>query len=75
LRGAGSGKEVGTLCYSGTSMRICALIVVIVFCLLSLGCGPKLQPAVQGEWSNFHNDKDKVTMNARPDAEKPAGEK
>jgi hypothetical protein len=56
-------------------MRICALILVTVFSLLSLACGPKLQPAVQGEWSNFHSDKDKITQNARPDAEKPAAEK
>lgn len=30
-----------------------------------MACGPKLQPAVQGEWSNVHNDKDKVSENVR----------
>ena len=33
---------------------------------VSAGCAPRLQPAVQGEWSNVHNDKDKISENARP---------
>jgi len=50
-------------------MRICAAILVAVFFFASLACGPRLQPAVQGEWSDVHNDKDKVSENARPGAE------
>jgi hypothetical protein len=46
-------------------MRICAAILVALFVMLSLACGTRLQPAVQGEWSNFHNDKDKVSENSR----------
>jgi hypothetical protein len=46
-------------------MRICAAILVAVFFIFSLACGPRLQPAVQGEWSNVHNDKGKVSENAR----------
>jgi hypothetical protein len=39
-----------------------------------------LQPSVQGEWSNFHNDKNKVSKDAREEgapqpSEKPASEK
>jgi hypothetical protein len=47
-------------------MRICAAILVAIFFFVSMGCGPRLQPAVQGEWSNVHSDKDKVSENARP---------
>jgi len=53
-------------------MRILVTILVIVFSLVSLGCGPVLQPPVQGEWSNFHNDKDKVSKDARVEEPKPA---
>lgn len=54
-------------------MRTFAVVCLAIFFLVSVGCGPILQPAAQGEWSNVHSDKDKVTQNARP--EKPAGEK
>jgi hypothetical protein len=30
---------------------------------------------VQGEWSNFHNDKNQVSRDAREAAEKPPAEK
>jgi len=53
-------------------MRILLAILVIVLALVSLGCGPVLQPPVQGEWSNFHNDKAKVTKDARAEEPKPA---
>ncbi len=56
-------------------MRICAAILVAVFLLVSIGCAARLQPAVQGEWSNVHNDKDKVSQNARPETSKPSGER
>jgi len=62
--------------YSG--MRILALIVIAIFSLLSVGCtseGVMLQPPLQGEWSNFHNDKDKVTVDAKDEAKKPPAEK
>ncbi len=54
-------------------MRTLALIVVVVFAFLSVAChgpdGVMLQPPLQGEWSNFHNDKHQVTKDAD---EKPA---
>ena len=34
-----------------------------------------LQPPVQGEWSNFHNDKDKVTRDAKDEGKKPPAER
>lgn len=52
-------------------MRISVAILVIVVSLVSLGCGPVLQPPVQGEWSNFHNDKAKVSKDAQPAEQKP----
>jgi hypothetical protein len=60
------------------SMRILAVIVVAIFSILSVGCtsdGVMLQPPVQGEWSNFHNDKNQVSKDAREPAEKPPAEK
>jgi hypothetical protein len=51
-------------------MRILALIVITVFSLVSLGCEVRLQPAVQGEWSNVHNDKDKISKDAKSNQEK-----
>jgi hypothetical protein len=59
-------------------MRILALIVIAIFSLLSVGCtseGVMLQPPLQGEWSNFHNDKDKLTVDAKDEAKKPPAEK
>ena len=56
-------------------MRICSVILLAVFFFASVGCGPRLQPAVQGEWSNVHNDKEKISENARTPAEKPSGER
>ena len=49
-------------------MRIYAAILVAVFLFVCAGCGTRLQPAVQGEWSNVHNDKEKISENARPAA-------
>lgn len=46
-------------------MRIYAALLVAIFFLVSVGCSARLQPAVQGEWSNVHNDKDKISENAR----------
>jgi hypothetical protein len=59
-------------------MRILAVIAVAVFSILSIGCtsdGVMLQPPVQGEWSNFHNDQDRVSKDAREPAEKPSAQK
>ena len=59
-------------------MRTLALAVVAIFSILSVGCtadGVMLQPPVQGEWSNFHNDQDKVSKDAREPSEKPPAEK
>jgi hypothetical protein len=59
-------------------MRILAVIVVVIFSFLSVGCtadGVMLQPPVQGEWSNFHNDKNKVSKDTKESAEKPPAEK
>ncbi|HYL78995.1 MAG TPA: hypothetical protein VEU96_32690 [Bryobacteraceae bacterium] len=52
-------------------MRKLALVVLAIFSFLSAGCDVKLQPALQGEWANVHNDKDKVSKDARPHEEKP----
>ena len=60
------------------SMRILAVIVIAIFSMLSLGCtseGVMLQPPVQGEWSNFHNDKNKVTKDAKDEGKKPPAER
>src|ERR1700733_4373503 len=59
-------------------MRILAVIVLAIFSILSVGCtadGVMLQPPLQGEWSNFHNDKHQVSTDARESAEKPPAEK
>jgi hypothetical protein len=59
-------------------MRILAVIVVAIFSILSVGCtedGVMLQPPVQGEWSNFHNDKNQVSVDARESTEKPPADK
>ncbi len=62
-------------------MRILAVIVVAMFSILSVGCtadGVMLQPPVQGEWQNFHNDKNKVSRDAKEaseSADKPPAEK
>jgi hypothetical protein len=60
-------------------MRILAVLVLAIFALLSAGCtsdGVMLQPPVQGEWSNFHNDKHQVSKDVREEqAEKPVSEK
>ncbi len=52
-------------------MRKPALIVLAIFLFTSAGCDVVLQPALQGEWSNVHNDKDKISKDARPHEEKP----
>jgi hypothetical protein len=60
------------------SMRISALIVVAIFSILSAGCtadGVMLQPPVQGEWSNFHNDKHQLSADAKGEASNPPAEK
>jgi len=59
-------------------MRILAVIVVAIFSILSVGCtadGVMLQPPLQGEWSNFHNDKNQVSKDAREPTDKPPAEK
>lgn len=60
-------------------MRILAVLILAIFCILSAGCtgpdGVMLQPPTQGEWSNFHNDKDKISRDAREEAAKPPAEK
>jgi hypothetical protein len=59
-------------------MRIVAVIVLGIFSMVGVGCtaeGVMLQPPVQGEWSNFHNDKNQVTRDAREEPGKPPAEK
>jgi hypothetical protein len=59
-------------------MRVLAVIVVAIFSILSVGCtadGVMLQPPVQGEWSNFHNDKDKVSKDVREEGQTAPAEK
>jgi hypothetical protein len=64
------------------SMRILAVLALAIFTVFCVGCtsdGVMLQPAQQGEWSNFKNDKHQVSADARDEAakptEKPATEK
>ena len=60
------------------SMRTLAILAVAIFSLLSVGCtddGVMLQPPQQGEWSNFHNDQDRVSKDAREPAEKQSAQK
>jgi hypothetical protein len=56
-------------------MRILAVIVIGIVSLLSVGCAVRLQPSQQGEWSNFHDEKDKVSKDAQPPTEKPKSER
>jgi hypothetical protein len=59
-------------------MRTLAFVVVAIFALFSVGCtadGVMLQPAQQGEWSSFHNDKHQVSKDVRESTEKPPAEK
>jgi len=56
-------------------MRILAIAVIAVFCFLSAGCDVILQPAVQGEWSDFQSDKHKVSKDAKEEPAKPSAEK
>lgn len=56
-------------------MRILGAIVLAIFSILSVGCtdeGVMLQPPVQGEWSNFHNDKNQVSKDVREAEKAPA---
>ena len=52
-------------------MRKLPLLVLATFSFITIGCDVKLQPALQGEWSNVHNDKDKISKDARPHEDKP----
>ena len=58
------------------SMRILAVLLLGLVSILSVGCdgpdGVHLQAPLQGEWSNFHNDKNQVSMDARQPAKQPA---
>lgn len=59
-------------------MRILAGLIVVIFAILSVGCtadGVMLQPAQQGEWSNFKNDQHKVSKDVREEGEKPSDAK
>jgi anti-sigma factor RsiW len=59
-------------------MRLFAGLAVGVLALINIGCaadGVMLQPAVQGEWSNFHSDKHQVSADARPANEQSSSEK
>lgn len=59
-------------------MRVLAVIIVAIFSILSVGCaagGVILQPPVQGEWSNFHNNQHQVSKDVRESAENRAPEK
>lgn len=55
------------------------MLVLGLVSLLSVGCdgpdGVHLQAPDQGEWSNYHNDKNQVSMDARKSSEKQADEK
>jgi hypothetical protein len=52
-------------------MRISVGVVVAILLFVSVSCGPRLQPATQGEWSTYHNDKDKISQNAPSEFDQP----
>ena len=59
-------------------MRVLAVIVVAIVSILSIGCaadGVRLQPPLQGEWSNFHNDQHQISNDVRESAGNPKPEK
>jgi hypothetical protein len=56
-------------------MRILAAIVLVTFSILSVGCAVILQPAQQGEWSDFNNPKYKVSKDVVAEPQKPPAEK
>ena len=59
-------------------MRMFALLLVALVALACTGCtdeGVQLQPAVQGEWSNFHNQAHQMTKDAGADEAKAPAEK
>jgi hypothetical protein len=62
-------------CARVTLMRILAAIVLVTFSILSVGCAAILQPAQQGEWSDFNNPKYKVSKDVVAEPEKPPAEK
>jgi hypothetical protein len=53
-------------------MRIWWAIALAIFCFASVGCDVIRQPAQQGEWSDVHSDKDKISQDAKAPSEKPA---
>jgi hypothetical protein len=59
-------------------MRILAVFIVAIFCILSVGCtadGVMLQPGQQGEWSSFKGDKYKVSKDVREESATESAEK
>ncbi|HUA19561.1 MAG TPA: hypothetical protein VMB25_12510 [Bryobacteraceae bacterium] len=59
-------------------MRNLAILLFAVFSLISVGCvdgGVMLQAPLQGEWSNFHNDKNMISKDARQQPQNPPAEK
>ena len=59
-------------------MRIVATVALVAFSIFTVGCAVKLQPAQQGEWSNFHNPSHKISkdvLEEKSSAEKPPAEK
>ena len=60
-------------------MRTLAVLLFGLASIVIVGCngpdGVMLQPPVQGEWSNFHNDKHQVSMDARKSPEKQPAQK
>jgi hypothetical protein len=59
-------------------MRILAIVIFAIFSLISVGCvdgGVLMQAPLQGEWSNFHNDKNMISKDARQQPAEPPAEK
>ena len=56
-------------------MRSLAATIVLTYSSLTIGCEVILQPSQQGEWSDFHNPKHKITKDVREsdeNAQRPA---
>jgi hypothetical protein len=56
-------------------MRNISAIFFALLSMTSIGCDVILQPSAQGEWSDFHNAKHRVTKDVATPHEKPAAEK
>jgi len=53
------------VCYSGDYMRMLVVLAVLLLSIFSAGCAVRLQPAQQGEWSDFQDKADQVSNDVK----------